>query len=452
MALVASLQIEVQKYASQASQSGSLGEVQRQTQLQAALQLNRATQGAVDARVKRTQAEHGSEVAGQQLRYAWWHYEQKKVDILLQGFHSIVGVFGNISFTSAIVMGFASTMFILQRMNNTSRMYKYVYWTLSMLAIKLLVHSVFCSLLATTDGTKLCYQGTQGQRDVMRAFHGLLALRSRIFWEFVAGFVAFLVLVVFGLWVKLEQDVDGTGNIPASSIVYGVAVSLFVWVVPVVRMFLTYRSVRRTFRITYDRYSPLAGTILDDNQKKGAARPSQFELAVGPQSLRRLAEKQQSPNASPRSMVHSAGGADTSDNVSDALQRETAEDARAARAALQLCGLYGPSDAPFSPIRGQRNSFSTAASPGPASPRSSSASGVSRVSPHGRFEQLPHAEQRRLLALAGKPDPQLYGRRQSRAALFGALPPDVRAAAEERRAREKRDVASLRGDGTSAHS
>eukprot|EP01065_Artemidia_motanka_P010833 TRINITY_DN15808_c0_g1_i1.p1 TRINITY_DN15808_c0_g1~~TRINITY_DN15808_c0_g1_i1.p1 ORF type:complete len:461 (+),score=99.53 TRINITY_DN15808_c0_g1_i1:87-1469(+) len=397
MALAGVYQIQRDKYSAHASQAGLLTEVQQRSQLRAELRKSQSTQEAVSASMLRSQAEHESEIAAQQLRTARWHLEERRISILLQGFHSIIGVMGYMSFTSAIVTGFASSMFILQRVDNTPRSVRWTYWALSMITIKLLVHCVFVTAVGITSSTKLCYQGTLGKADVERSYHGLMSLSSEVFWDFIAGFVAFLLLVVFALWVKLEENTPGDPG-PTSD-VYGSLVSVVVWCVPVIRMIRTYRSVRQEFRIDYSSFEPDAETML---QEAGAGHsedvkgllPSDFEFSGDPP--RSTTASISSDPGSPMRGLHAAN-----------------------REAMVLSGEF--TDAPFSPKRRTPTEPGIPAAPAPA------------ASPLDRFGQLEDIDQKRVLALTGRPDPLSLGdRRFSRAALFGGLPQHVRTAAWQR--------------------
>eukprot|EP00665_Eupelagonemidae_sp_cell47_P007255 gene7255-6877_t len=227
-------------------------EVQRQAQLQAELRRARATEAALVAALKKSQEEQRKEIADQDFRFASSHLQEQKLDILLQGFEAISGVFNNLAFTSAVMMGFASSMYVLQQVDNCRREMKYIFWSLALLTIKLLVQAVFVSTLSITDSTKLCFQGTRGQDDVRRAFHGLMAQRSEVFYNFIGGFVTFILLYVFLVWVKIEQDSsERLENDDYDVYIFGVILSIVGWFIPVLRMARAYRMTRRQFKIDY---------------------------------------------------------------------------------------------------------------------------------------------------------------------------------------------------------
>eukprot|EP00756_Hemistasia_phaeocysticola_P047013 Hpha_TRINITY_DN20898_c0_g1::TRINITY_DN20898_c0_g1_i1::g.85604::m.85604 len=284
MATSATLAIQRDRYASLCSQAIQDAEVQKYAQLQAELQKARATQQAAHNLLRRKQAEREKEIADQDGRLATMELDQQRLDIFLQGFAAISEVLNNISYTSAVVMGFASMSFVIQATDNTGREIRYLFWGLALLCIKFLVHSVFLATLAVTDATKLCYQGTKGQDDVRNAFHGLMALRSDVFWNFMLGFITFIVLMVCLVWVKIEQD-TAERPIPTDLIGCGIVISVVGWFVPVVRLVRSFRSTRRAFRIEYDAPAP------------GSDEPGELELAVGPQSLRKRAEARRANRA-----------------------------------------------------------------------------------------------------------------------------------------------------------
>eukprot|EP01065_Artemidia_motanka_P025741 TRINITY_DN30703_c0_g1_i1.p1 TRINITY_DN30703_c0_g1~~TRINITY_DN30703_c0_g1_i1.p1 ORF type:complete len:449 (+),score=54.80 TRINITY_DN30703_c0_g1_i1:57-1403(+) len=290
MATTATHDIQRDRYAASASQAALAAEISRHRQLQDEFHKARATQAAICAQLNRVQAERKQEIADQDFRFAGTHYDEQRIDILLQGFNAISHVLNNISYTSAVVMGFASTMFVLQRVDNTRRELKYVFWTLALLTIKFHVQAVFVATLAVTDSTKLCYQGTKGREDVERAFHGLMAQRSDVFWNFMGGFIAFIVLTVFLVWVKIEQDTNT--EISDDLLWYGATLTVVSWLVPVARLARSYRATRRSFKIDYsDNFVEESVDDSDDEIAHGQEVDG-LQLAVGPQSLRRKAERE----------------------------------------------------------------------------------------------------------------------------------------------------------------
>eukprot|EP01065_Artemidia_motanka_P023382 TRINITY_DN2795_c0_g1_i2.p1 TRINITY_DN2795_c0_g1~~TRINITY_DN2795_c0_g1_i2.p1 ORF type:complete len:272 (+),score=76.00 TRINITY_DN2795_c0_g1_i2:449-1264(+) len=219
-------------------------------------------------------------------------------------------------------MGFAAFLFLRQRVGNVRREFRFAFWTLGMLSVVFLTHAVFVSFVAICDGTKLCFQGTHHEVDVRRAVQGMMSLRSHVFWHFMAGFVAFLLLIAFTPWVKMEQDLAGEpdfvdGNV--SKLCYGGILSGLAWCVPIARMAYSFRKVRRSFRDTNK--SAMVHAL-----KTGDLLSPDFVLAVVPQSVRRRVqgrgEKTESPS-SPRSLSPSSAASSLSlSQAAAALQPE----------------------------------------------------------------------------------------------------------------------------------
>ena len=82
--------------------------------------------------------------------------------------------------------------------------------------------TVLLSLCCSRGGV----QGTRGICDVKRAFHGLLARRSEIFWHFVAGFCLFLLVFLALLWVKLDEAIGSDEANTTMYLLFGGAVTL----------------------------------------------------------------------------------------------------------------------------------------------------------------------------------------------------------------------------------
>eukprot|EP01062_Namystynia_karyoxenos_P067276 TRINITY_DN61184_c0_g1_i1.p1 TRINITY_DN61184_c0_g1~~TRINITY_DN61184_c0_g1_i1.p1 ORF type:complete len:350 (+),score=101.66 TRINITY_DN61184_c0_g1_i1:85-1134(+) len=282
MANLAGLQIAQGKFGAHAAQADLEAEVHRQGQLQAELAQSIARQKATEAEVKKVEAERGKDVAKQQLRYADSVLQENKIHLLLQGFDAILHVFRSVETTSALLLGFTDKMSHSVDMTHAHTLTKQVNWAASMLTSMLLVHSVFAATLAAVDGTKLAYQGTRGLRDVTQAFHGLMGLRSSIFWNFVAAFISWTFLLIGAIFVHLDNDVeDGKAGLDHVDIVYGCSVGVVFWFFPVVRMWWTYRRTRSLFAIDHD--------VWLEQVRQGDI--DYFELDLGPQSIRKAAHK-----------------------------------------------------------------------------------------------------------------------------------------------------------------
>eukprot|EP01065_Artemidia_motanka_P032892 TRINITY_DN39870_c0_g1_i1.p1 TRINITY_DN39870_c0_g1~~TRINITY_DN39870_c0_g1_i1.p1 ORF type:complete len:749 (+),score=47.24 TRINITY_DN39870_c0_g1_i1:54-2249(+) len=281
MANVAAFQIAQDKFEAQSTQAKLERDVDTRKAQQAELGRSVASQKALQSQLGRTQADRGRNIALEQIRWTEAEFEDQKIQILLQGFDAIMSIFHNIQSTAAVMMGFTATVFDSVDVTNCTLLTKYVLWSLCITTVILLVHSVFVATLCMVDGAKLAYQGTRGLADVTRAFHGLMGRRSEVFWNFISGFVSFNVLVVFVVWAKLDDQVDG--SLTDSDYIYGACVSAVAWMFPVARMIQSHIKVRRRFKI--DKSRARESVFGDVNVKA-----SDFELDVGPQSIRRMAE------------------------------------------------------------------------------------------------------------------------------------------------------------------
>ena len=266
------------KYKANSKQANLLAQVDEHSQLQAKLKRSIAMQQALEAELSELQAANENKIAQEQLHYAQTDFEEKKMGILLQGFDAISGIMKNITSTSSLIMGFTATVIVKQDVNQVSTPIKLSMWTFCLVTIVMLLHAVFVATLTVTDGTKLAYQGTHGYADVQRAFHGIMAQRSQVVWHFVAGFAAFNFLVVLLVWCKLDQDA-GSINVFDTNLewVFGVAVSIFAWLVPVMRMLKASANTRSLFRIDKS----------EDHVKRTSSANDDFALQVGPQSIRK---------------------------------------------------------------------------------------------------------------------------------------------------------------------
>jgi len=287
MALVQNVHIARDKYSSKATQAQLHQDVQEKAQTAAELNRARANQRAMEAALGRQQAVRGQEIAQAQYEYEGQEFQERKIDVLLQGFTALGKIFHNITYTAAIIMGFAASVFVKEKIDHTYKYTKLIFWSLAMCTIILFVHAVFVASLAIIDGTKLAYQGTRGLDDVRRAFHGLMARRSEVFWNYMAGFVSFLVLLIFAVWCKLDQATGEGGRMTTGNFAYGGMLSFIAWFVPIVRMVIAFREVRHTFRIDY---SGITKKLDQDNLASALDVKDDFSRSLGPQSVRRREE------------------------------------------------------------------------------------------------------------------------------------------------------------------
>eukprot|EP01062_Namystynia_karyoxenos_P074400 TRINITY_DN71285_c0_g1_i1.p1 TRINITY_DN71285_c0_g1~~TRINITY_DN71285_c0_g1_i1.p1 ORF type:complete len:374 (+),score=123.76 TRINITY_DN71285_c0_g1_i1:102-1223(+) len=333
MALAQNVQIARDKFLSQTEQAQLHGRVAEQAQVQAELHRSQASQRAVEATLGQQQAVHGQEIAAAQNLWETQEFEEKKIAVLLQGFTALSKIFHNITYTAAIIMGFSASMFVKEKISNTPKTMKFIFWGLAMITIILFIHSVFVASLAITDGTKLAYQGTRGLEDVKRAFHGLMARRSEIFWNYMAGFISFLLFLIYAIWMKLDQTQGPGGSITTGGFFFGGTLSLVAWFVPLVRMVIAFRSTRSAFKIDYDfATEDFSDALGPERLVLGLDMHDPFARALGPQSLRRLEDARERGgvqgrgSASPRRRRQSSvdGAADMASGASSAPPHRSA--------------------------------------------------------------------------------------------------------------------------------
>eukprot|EP00756_Hemistasia_phaeocysticola_P044717 Hpha_TRINITY_DN18508_c0_g1::TRINITY_DN18508_c0_g1_i1::g.195128::m.195128 len=292
MATAATYRIQEDKYSASAEQALLKGEVQRQAQLRAQLEESIARQGALNSQLKQSQSVREQAIAREQGRYVATKYAEKKIDILRQGFTEISHVYNNISHTAAWAMKAVIFFYLRQHTDQVQRHLKYAYWALGLLCVMLLVHVQVIGLIAVLDGTKLTYQGPNGEADVRRAFQGMMSMRSHIFWHFMCGYIVFLILILVTVWVKFEQDMVGPTGFNLDDhmdlYVYGWTVSVLGWCIPMIRMARSYRQVRGSFRDDYKKE-------LVEQVKRGDASiigDTAFVSAIAPLSVQKKLKKQ----------------------------------------------------------------------------------------------------------------------------------------------------------------
>eukprot|EP01065_Artemidia_motanka_P021435 TRINITY_DN2561_c0_g1_i1.p1 TRINITY_DN2561_c0_g1~~TRINITY_DN2561_c0_g1_i1.p1 ORF type:complete len:365 (+),score=106.92 TRINITY_DN2561_c0_g1_i1:108-1202(+) len=306
MALAQNVQIAREKYSSQAHQSDLIAAVERQAGLRAGLCEAQATQRILEAKLKRQQAVRGQEIALQDFKYHGQDFEGKKITILLQGFRALTHIYRNIMYTSALFMGSAAAMLCKSKVNNALVPVRFVLWGLGLAAITVFTQVLYMAALSITDSTKLAFQGTKATDDVERAFHGLIAMRSEVFWTYVAGCMVFMVQVNFVVWGKLDNDAGsqaGKHDFTRDEFTFGVVLSCCLWAIFTARMTLAFRWTRRTFKLDYD------GATFNLPHEHGAEAlvhhldmADDFSVSLGPQTLRKNREKV-SPARSRRSSM-----------------------------------------------------------------------------------------------------------------------------------------------------
>eukprot|EP01065_Artemidia_motanka_P001914 TRINITY_DN1088_c0_g2_i1.p1 TRINITY_DN1088_c0_g2~~TRINITY_DN1088_c0_g2_i1.p1 ORF type:complete len:487 (+),score=147.49 TRINITY_DN1088_c0_g2_i1:73-1461(+) len=249
MASAAGYQIAREKYQAQASQASLQADIRRQEVMQAELQRAQHTQQALESQIARSQAEAETRIAQERLRFYESDFAQSKVHILLQGFQAVSSIFHNISWTAALIMGATAQMFLKEKVDDTGLALTYTFWAVGLLTLVMLVHSIFVASLSLTDATKLAYQGTRGIDDIRRAFHGLMKRRGEVFWNFVAGFCCFNCLVLLTVWAKLDAREGIGSHIGQSSAIYGASVTAGYLLIPAMRMYCSFRSIREEFEV-----------------------------------------------------------------------------------------------------------------------------------------------------------------------------------------------------------
>eukprot|EP01065_Artemidia_motanka_P013810 TRINITY_DN1776_c0_g1_i1.p1 TRINITY_DN1776_c0_g1~~TRINITY_DN1776_c0_g1_i1.p1 ORF type:complete len:509 (+),score=155.10 TRINITY_DN1776_c0_g1_i1:107-1633(+) len=303
MAQVAEIQIARDQFQAKSAQAALEAEVHRQGRLQAELSQSIARQKALEASSHGKQAERGKEVAMEKLRYAESDLQERKIHILLQAFDAILDIFQNVEVIAALLLKFTELMLDSIDVTKASTVTKRLLWGSAAVTAMLLMHSVFQATLAAVDSTKLAYQGTHGIQDIIRAFHGLMSMRSSLFWNFVSGFMIWNLLVVGSLWTNLDNDVgpDGAG-IDKTDLHFGITVTGVFWALPMLWMWWTWRKTRRLFSID-------SRSVLSHAREGNIDR---FELALGPQSVRKAADRAEDRREHARRRGSASGSVESS--------------------------------------------------------------------------------------------------------------------------------------------
>eukprot|EP01062_Namystynia_karyoxenos_P045169 TRINITY_DN334_c0_g5_i1.p1 TRINITY_DN334_c0_g5~~TRINITY_DN334_c0_g5_i1.p1 ORF type:complete len:497 (+),score=77.21 TRINITY_DN334_c0_g5_i1:76-1566(+) len=343
MALSQGFQVAKEKYEAQARQSLLLEAIQKTHALRADLHKAIASQQSLESMLGRQQAVHRQEVEHAKYSFATQDLEQGKLTIALQGYSAMTKVFGNITYTAALLIGFTSGNFATANDMHVHMRLRYAFMIICLTAFTLFTYVIYVSMLANVDGTKLAYQGTKGISDVTRAFHGLMSMRSEIFWSYVCGCVGYTLMMNADIFVMTAEDhavAQGATDRAASGVYlkdeqwfYLAFLTTIAWAFFVTRMVLCFFSIRRTFRLEYD--------WSGDPALDGAASVAHhldlsddFSVELGPQSLRhtqhgRRASASSTPRGSsdPRSSLSPRASADSLVPLAPQLSRGSADPA-----------------------------------------------------------------------------------------------------------------------------
>ena len=162
-----------------------------------------------EAQFRRLKALKDGELARKQQRLLEEQLNEKELNILLQGIAGCSSILSNISWTSALIMGFSATILVELNVTGEHNQFgwlTYVLWLFCFLTILVLLHPVFISTVCLSDGIYLAYQGRNGRDDVHRALAGMLSMRVIISRTFLAGFLCFALITLIVLWSKLDNE------------------------------------------------------------------------------------------------------------------------------------------------------------------------------------------------------------------------------------------------------
>eukprot|EP01062_Namystynia_karyoxenos_P040598 TRINITY_DN2958_c3_g1_i1.p1 TRINITY_DN2958_c3_g1~~TRINITY_DN2958_c3_g1_i1.p1 ORF type:complete len:400 (+),score=94.62 TRINITY_DN2958_c3_g1_i1:92-1201(+) len=360
MALSQEFQIAHGKFDAHSKQATLLGEVQKSHALQSDLKKAIASQQVLDSMISRQQAVHRQEMEHAKYLWAGQELEQRKIGVALQGFTALTQIYHNISYTSALLMGFTAGTMAKTNLPHSSHGLRYAFISVCLLAEACFIHGLFVAALANVDGTKLAYQGTKGIADITRAFHGLVQLRSGIFWSYVAGFMGYTMSLNATVIVFAAEDHArslGPDNVSSGLhfdkeqwryliILTGCAWSFFV-----TRLVWCFCNTRRIFRMDYDMSS--------DPDLDGAEAVAHcldlrddFSIQLGPQSLRRGHQRRRSSDqSSPQGSRLSSSGWSPAARHSTGSRHATSPRSPSARTPSPITGGHLPQATASPPAR-----------------------------------------------------------------------------------------------------
>jgi len=210
------------------------------------LEEEKAKHSSVEAEAEYVRAQKQEDNAFVERRLKKQRLREKEMNLALQGVTAATSILGNVSTTSALMLGFCGE--VLTQVNTSHidmKAVKYGMWFVSILTMSLLIQSIFVSTICVSNGISLTYYGNNGFYSVKRALRGMMQVREQVNSNFMAGFVGYSAVGLFVIWIKLDQD--SPESLVISDVWVGIGCTT-VWVFALARMWKAQDETRKLFQ------------------------------------------------------------------------------------------------------------------------------------------------------------------------------------------------------------